>query len=286
MAAGLALLLLCSCQQAYFRTLNLGLSEDGATSVEFNATRALSLDVYRPRPATTGAPVVVFFYGGTWRDGSRSYYRFVGEALSRHGVLVVIPDYRKSPAHIFPTFMEDAAEAAAWARSHAAEFGGDPSRVHLMGHSAGAHMAALLATDARYLKHHGLEPRDFASVIGMSGPYDFLPSTEPLVKKAFGQPADWSLTQPLHFVDGDEPPFLLLHGGSDYRVKPVHSRRLAARLRAAGAPVTMRIIRNTGHVAVVNGFVSPRYSPVLRQTLDWIAAESSSPAAATTGGRR
>src|SRR5207344_3370970 len=153
--------------------------------VVYDAPNALSLDVYRAQGARGPAPVVLFFYGGTWSEGEREYYRFVGESLSSHGVAVLVPDYRKAPAHPFPEFMVDAASAAAWAKAHAAEFGGDPARIHLMGHSAGAHMAALLATDPRYLARWQLRPRDFASVIGLSGPYDFLPIRERKVQRVF-----------------------------------------------------------------------------------------------------
>jgi len=266
----LALAACASVQPLYFRTVNHGVPVVPVRSVEYSPAHAQSLDVYLPRNATGPAPVVLFFYGGTWRDGRREYYRFVGEALSRHGVLVLIPDYRKAPANVFPAFMEDAASAAAWAKRHAAELGGDPARVHLMGHSAGAHMAALLAADPRYLAREGLQPRDFASVIGLSGPYDFLPITEVKVKRVFPDKSSWPQTQPVNFVDGDEPPFLLLHGASDRRVWTSNSVRMADRLRAAGVPVTLQIAPKTGHIAMVNGFRSPRFSPALAETLAWI----------------
>ncbi|MEO7252594.1 MAG: carboxylesterase family protein, partial [Arenimonas sp.] len=100
LATALASLLLSGCQQVYFRALNLGISTDAARSVQFDAAHGLWLDVYAPKNASAPAPVVIFFYGGSWRDGDRAFYRFVGEALSRNGVLVVIPDYRKAPAAI------------------------------------------------------------------------------------------------------------------------------------------------------------------------------------------
>lgn len=120
----------------YFRALNLGLGE--GRSVQFDRDRQLSLDIYRPTGAQGRTPVVVFFYGGSWRSGERAYYRFVGQALARRGVMVVIPDYRKAPDHPFPDFMRDAASAVAWTRDNAGASGGDPSRIFLMGHSAGA----------------------------------------------------------------------------------------------------------------------------------------------------
>lgn len=276
-----------SVQPIYFGALNSAVPIVETHAVEFEAAHALSLDVYPARGATGPAPVVLFFYGGTWIDGHREFYRFVGESLSRNGVTVVVPDYRKAPADPFPAFMEDAAAAAAWTKRHAGEFGGDPGRIHLMGHSAGAHMAVLLAADPRYLAAHALAPRDFASVIALSGPYDFVPSKERKVLGVFPDRERWPETQPMNFVDGDEPPFLLLHGGVDRRVRKVQSERLAARLQAAGVPVSLEIVRNTRHIAMVNGFRSPAFSPVLADTLAWIRggeAQAVAAAAAASAG--
>jgi acetyl esterase/lipase len=275
-----AALLLSGCHEAYFRALNARVPADASQSLQFDPKHELSLDIYRPQGAKSAAPVVVFFYGGSWHDGNRAYYRFVGEALSRRGMLVIIPDYRKAPANIFPAFMEDGAAATAWTRAHAREFGGDPARIFLMGHSAGAHIAALLATDQRYLEKWQMQPRDLAGVIGLAGPYDFLPITEPRIKEVFGSEANWPMSQPVNFVDGDEPPFLLLHGGSDRRVWQRNSEQLASRLNAAGEAVTLRIIPHTGHVGLVNGFLSPRFSPVLEQSVEWIDSRQSASASA------
>ena len=263
-------LLLTACQPAYFKVLNAAVTSDISESRVFDAAHGLSLDVYRTRTLARPAPVVVFFYGGSWQGGRREYYRFVGEALSKRGVVVVIPDYRKAPQHVFPAFMEDAAAATAWTIAHAAQIGGDPGRVYVMGHSAGGHIAALLGTDSRYLARQGLRSRQLAGVIGLAGPYDFLPITDPSLQHVFGAQTDWPISQPVNFVDGDEPPFLLIHGASDRSVWPMNSEHLAKRLRDAGEPVTLRIIPNTGHIGLVNGFLSPRFSPVLQETVNWI----------------
>ena len=262
-------LVLCGCQQAYFRALNLGIGE--GRTVEFDREHRLSLDIYRPAGVQLNAPVVVFFYGGSWRSGDRAYYRFVGQALARRGVLAIIPDYRKAPDHPFPDFMLDAASAVAWTRNNVAASGGDRSRIFLMGHSAGAQIAALLATDGRYLATHGLRPRDLAGVIGLAGPYDFLPLTEPAIKQALGPSIGWRNTQPINFVDGDEPPFLLLQGDVDKRVDPGNAPRFAERLRAHGVSVTLTIVPGVGHVAMLNGFYSTRWSPALQDSVEWIA---------------
>ena len=269
--AAVATLIATGCQGAYFATINAGVRDGDVRSFEYDAGHDLALDLYRP-VAARPAPVVVFLYGGSWRNGERNYYRFVGTALARRGVLVIIPDYRKAPAAPFPAFMDDAARAVAWARAHAAEHGGDPARIHVMGHSAGAHIAALLATDDQYLRRVGMAPRDLAGVVGLAGPYDFLPITDPKIKDVFGAEADWPRSQPVNFVDGDEPPFLLLHGGADRTVWPRNSENLAAKLRATGEPVTLTIVPGVSHVGLVNGFLSPRFSPVLADSLQFIEA--------------
>ena len=271
-ALALCVLLLAACQAVYFKAVNAGVPR--GTSVAFDAAHGLDLDVYRPASPREGTPVVVYFYGGSWRNGARDDYRFVGDALARQGVLVVVPDYRKAPDHVFPTFMHDAASAVAWARAHAAEFGGDPQRLFVMGHSAGGQIAALLATDARYLAPHGLRPRDLAGVIGLAGPYDFLPLTDDGIKQAFGPREHWQDTQPIAFVDGDEPPFLLIQGDADRVVDPGNAARLAARLREHGETVTVTQVHGVGHVGLVNGFRTPRASPVLAESVAWIQRAS------------
>lgn len=273
-------LVLAGCQGLYFHALNLGV--DAGETVQFDANKALAMDVYRPSAAAAAAPTLVFFYGGSWNSGERAYYAFVGRALAKRGILVFIPDYRKAPAHPFPAFMEDAASAVAWARAHSRQFGGDEHRIFLMGHSAGAQIAALLGTDGSYLAAQGMKPHDLAGIIGLAGPYDFLPLTEPAVKQALGPEDGWPRTQPINFVSGDEPPFLLLQGTDDSRVDPGNATRLAGRLRAYGQPVTVVMVPGVGHVGLVNGFYSTRLSPALVDSVEWIKQHG--PASARLGG--
>ena len=158
-----------------------------------------------------------------------------------------------------------------WARDHAKEFGGDPDRLYLAGHSAGAHIAALVATDARYLKIHGMAPRELAGVIGIAGPYDFAPITDADLQPIFGRtPEEWVDSQPINFVDGDEPPFLLLHGDDDKTVWPRNSERLAAKLRAAGVAVDYRIYPGLGHVRILSAFRFPSLGPTLEDTRSYV----------------
>ena len=266
----LACLTLGGCSGAYYRAINLGVDDARITSETYDAPRQLALDVHRPAAGATAPPVVVFLHGGSWRHGSREGYRFVGQRLAQAGALVLVPDYRKAPGHAFPDFMYDAARATAWARSNAARLGGDPERVFVMGHSAGAHIAALLATDARYLASVGLAPRDLAGVVALAGPYDFLPLTDPELHEVFGAEKDWPLSQPVNFANGDEPPFLLLHGRDDRIVWALNSERLKAKLDAGGTPVRYVPIAGTGHIGILLSLRRKQVSPALAETLRFL----------------
>jgi acetyl esterase/lipase len=213
-------------------------------------------DVYRPGGPAQAAPVVVFFYGGSWQGGERGHYRFVGEALASEGVMVVVPDYRVWPDARFPDFIEDGARAVAWVRAEIGYHGGDPDQIYLMGHSAGAHIAALLALDPRYLARAGVNRGVLAGLIGLAGPYDFLPLRDETLKRIFEVP-DMAQTQPITFVDGEAPPALLLHGQSDVTVLPRNSARLAQALEAAGVAVEHREYANLGHIGLVLALAAP-----------------------------
>lgn len=246
LAAALLALIATGCQSVGFGIANAGVPAPAA-SVVYDRQRNLSLDIYRPAaPANSPAPVVVFIYGGSWRSGERGQYRFVGQRLAQSGVLAIVADYRTFPRAVFPGFVEDAAGAVAWARAHAAEHGGDPQRLYVAGHSAGALIAALIGVDARYLAPHGMTPRDLAGVIGLSGPYDFEIAG---YEDVFGPEAQWPQAQPIHFVDGDEPPFLLVHGTGDQVVEAKDSQEMAGKLRNAGVRAELLWLPDAGHLA-------------------------------------
>jgi acetyl esterase/lipase len=241
------------------------------------------LDLYRPDGKPTGPggrfPVVVFFYGGSWRDGSKADYLFVAAALARRGILVMVPDYRLYPQTMFPGFLDDCATAVAWSEAHAADYGGAADDLFLMGHSAGAYNAVMLALDPAYLAAAGTSRDRLRGVIGLAGPYDFLPIVDPLVIAVFGS-ADNPATQPISYVDGRNPPLLLLDGSDDTTVLPRNTLALAAKVRAAGGPVQDKIYPGIGHVGMAIAF-APLFSgraPVLPDVMAFIHAHE--PAAA------
>lgn len=248
---------------------------------EATATTALAyapgerhmLDVYRPPAgAQQGrAPVIVFFYGGNWVSGDRADYAFVGRALAARGFVVVVPDYRLYPEVRYPDFLDDSAQAVAWTRRTIAAHGGDPERIFLMGHSAGAYNAAMLALDARWLGKQGEKPSVLRGWIGLAGPYDFLPIQNPTTRPVFDYPNTPPDSQPLGFVSAAAPPALLIAPKEDKVVNPARNTGgMAARLRENRVPVRELYYDGVGHATLVASL-----SPTLRRlapTLDAVDA--------------
>ena len=226
-----------------------GVLTEGGRDVAYGPHPRQRMDIYVP-PGGEDAPkpVVFFIYGGSWANGAKETYAFVGEALSARGFVTVIADYRLVPEVRFPVFIEDGALALRFVRDNIARFGGAPRQLHLMGHSAGAYNAMMLTLDMRYLAAVGLRSRDIRSTIGLSGPYDFLPFDIDITKEAFGNAGDPAQTQPVNFVRGDVPPIFLATGSDDTTVLPRNSERLAQALRRAGAKsVSLKIYPGLGH---------------------------------------
>ncbi|MDQ3288397.1 MAG: alpha/beta hydrolase [Pseudomonadota bacterium] len=277
----LGAVLTSGCESAIFRIANHGLEAPEAT-VRYSEDPDLALDIYQAVGASAAAPTVVFFYGGGWQRGERAQYQFVGRRLARHGVLVIVADYRTWPAAGFPAFVHDAARAVQWTQANVGSHGGDPQQIFLAGHSAGAQIAALLAADPRYLRDVGLEPSALAGVVGLSGPYDFVISGR--YRPVFGPPSQWPQAQAINFVDGNEPPFLLIHGSDDGVVAPRNSEQLARKLRTSGVPARVVLIEDAGHSAPLMGLYDPDRSPlVVPAILDFVgpAAGNESPAIET-----
>lgn len=235
-----------------------------------------TFDVYEPKGVASGsAPLVVFVYGGSWDSGEKSIYRFVGKVLASRGFVTVIPDYRIYPEVKYPDFLRDNAEAVAFAHSHAADWGADPHRLFLAGHSAGAYNVAMLAIDRRWLAPVGLDPRrDVAGVVGLAGPYDFLPLRDDKLKIIFGPEDTRPDTQPINHVDGMAPPMLLLAGSKDKTVDPGNSTRFATAIEARGGTASARIVPGKSHVSLLTSLLpsSDGHSGTLDAVAEFINA--------------
>jgi len=233
------------------------------------------VDVYRPARAAPrgGWPVVVFFYGGSWNKGERADFAFVGEALASRGILTMVADYRLYPEVRYPEFLKDGATAVAWALTHADRLGGNPQRVFVMGHSAGAYNAAMVALDARWLKATDHAPRELAGFIGLAGPYDFLPIENPDAQPVFFHPDYPPGTQPLQHASRGAPRSFLGAAASDKLVNPQrNTQALAAKLQSLGVPVTVRVYEHASHVTLIGAFGAPLrwLAPVLEDVAAFV----------------
>jgi len=227
------------------------------------------LNIYVPNNITGTVPVVVFFYGGNWNSGSRKDYKFVGEAMASRGILAVVADYRLYPEVRYPAFLKDSAAAVAWVARHVRAYGGDPERLFVMGHSAGAYGAAMVALDDRWLAHSGLSPAILRGWIGLAGPYEFLPVTNLNTRPVFLYPDTPLDSQPVRHVTGKAPPSLLIAPKNDQLVDPHRNTGgLANALRQAGAPVDDIYLDWTSHTSLVGSLARPLR--VLAPTLDLV----------------
>jgi acetyl esterase/lipase len=237
-----------------------------ARGVPYGEDPRQKLDLYGPawRPGQPLRPVIVFFYGGGWDSGSRDLYGWAAQALAARGFLVALPDYRVVPEVHFPGFIEDAAAAAARVAEIAQTYGGDPARLGVAGHSAGAHLAMMITLDRRYMEAVG-QPKLIKAAAGLAGPYDFLPLGVPSAIAAFGRAPDLTLTQPVTFVRADAPPLWLGHGAADDVVHTEDTTILDERMRAVGGRSEAVLYPGLNHADLIATF-SPlfrRKAPVL-----------------------
>jgi len=208
------------------------------------------LDIYAPEQRGAPAPVVFFIYGGGWNRGERSDYQFVGRALASRGFVTVIADYRLVPEVTYPGFLEDSANALRWVQDNIANYGGDPNRLFLAGHSAGAYNAVMLALDPSFRQEYGVT-MPILAVAALSGPYDFYPFEYDEVRNAFGQAPNPEGTQPINLITAEAPPMYLATGTSDPIVRMQNTERFAGRLRAQGVWVTTQYYDGFGHMEPV-----------------------------------
>ncbi|QYF92242.1 alpha/beta hydrolase [Massilia sp. PAMC28688] len=269
-AAGIVLGALAACSPlGALNALSPGKSLRTSAGVPYGASPRHKLDIYTPEQSVANAPVIVFFMGGNWVKGERGDYAFVGRALAARGYVVVIPDYRLYPEVTYPDFLDDSAGAVAWTAREISRFGGDPSRLYVMGHSAGAYNAAMVALDPRYLAKFGMRASALRGLIGLAGPYDFLPIHNPTTKPVFDFPNTPPASQPIHHVSKAAPPALLIAANDD---DLVNARRntgaLANKLRAKGVTVQEVYFDGVSHTTLVASLAAPLRS--LAPTLDVI----------------
>ena len=215
------------------------------------------LDLYLPE-RRVGAPLVLFLHGGAWSMGDKAQYALVGDQLARNGAVTALVNYRLSPAVQHPAQAQDVAAAIAWLYRRGTEYGGDPARLMLIGHSSGAHLAALVALDPSYLADQGLSPATIHRVVGIAGAgYDLdaryaATPLAPVLNAVFGtDTSQWPLAAPLRYVTGSAPPFYLLHGLNDTSAPSASTQVFATALQEAGVPTQLDLLPGQDHVEVV-----------------------------------
>jgi acetyl esterase/lipase len=278
-------------------------------SIAYRAGSRGKLDVYSPGRKLKGSaalaaasvdasPIILFFYGGSWQQGDRDMYRFVGTSLAKRGITVVIPDYRLYPKVQFPQFMSDAADAYLWTWLNLAKRSNGKHRpIIVMGHSAGANMAALLTLDPSYLatSNAALAAADQplpppAGLIGLAGPYAFHPLATASVKAVFQDLKDQDKARPIAFAKYPAPSTLLVHGTGDETVKLSNTRDFAAALVANQHKVQVEELPDIGHMGLVTAIAKPlRWrAPVLDRVVGFMvhngflqASKSAAPVASS-----
>ena len=245
------------------KVLNSLVPENGyelVSGVEYGTNARQKLDIYLPKAtekSTALKKVIIFYYGGNWDSGERADYKFAAEALVSHGYIVVIPDYRVYPEVLFPALMADPVSAAKWVKTNIKKYNGDANKVFLAGHSAGAHIAVMMAINPEYLAQVSLKPNDFAGVIGLAGPYDFLPLKSDRLKTIFGSEAEQWKSQPINFVNGKNPPLFLAVGMKDDTVWPRNTINLAKKIKEKNGLVEVHEFASYGHVDMVAKLAKP-----------------------------
>jgi len=235
--------------------LNSVTPESGYTvqsSIAYGKNKRQTFDVYHPDSVKEGSPVLVFIYGGAWRKGSKEDYKFVGEAFSTQGYQVIIPDYRLYPEVQYPDIITDVYESIVYLQEQRAQLTIKSDQIVLMGHSSGAHAAALLGSSVAYFG----ESDFITAIVGLAGPYD-LPLENEEVHAVFASTRNEASVNPIELVTPLHPETLLLHGDDDERVAPWHTLRYERRLRSVGVPVRAEILSGVGHADIVAGLATP-----------------------------
>lgn len=276
----LVYLLLQGCTQSSLYIVNSLARLDDYTVVQdikYGPHALNHLDIYIPslsqQEQLTKRPVIIFFYGGCWGACSSGYkedYLFVAQSLTSQGYVAVLADYRQYPEVGFSEIIEDARLATEWVKENIDNYAGNSNSLFLMGHSAGAHIAAILTLDESYLSEK--TQKATKGFIGLSGPYDFLPFTEPYQRTVFAPEEKYRQSQPINYVDGSEAPLLLLYGNDDETVKPRNIINLAKKVQQKGGRVKTHYYKKVDHVDILASLSIPLRdsNPVMADIINFI----------------
>jgi len=266
------ILFLTSCASTSIKIVNSLAKNKGYTltgNIPYGPHKLNKLDLYLPTqtPANDKAKAtIVFFHGGCWgacMQFRKEAYLFVGQALASKGHIVVIANYRTYPQVRFHSLIRDAAQSVEWVKQNITRYGGHSNSIFLMGHSAGAHMAATLTYDRRYLKKTTW--KSLKGMIGLAGAYDFYPFDQGYQFKVFAPRSSYPDSQPIRFVRGNEAASLLLYGSKDRVVRLQNIVNLSNKIKTKGGKVETHYYKKLGHVSIVSSLSLPfqRSRPVL-----------------------
>lgn len=255
-------LLLSSCSSAGLALINtrakLSSNHTLTSDIQYGEKPWQKLDLYIPKNDNQQTDInanLIFFYGGGWSDGSKEQYYFVASKFANLGYTVIVPDYVKFPQGKFPAFIEDGAQTIAWLKQNIHQYGGNTDNIFIAGHSAGAHLGALLLADSNYLNQVGAKPNDINGFAGLSGPYGFTPKA-PRFVRIFEPPSNYPKMNVINYIDGDEPPMLLLHGEADRLVSIENMHSSVNKAIEVGGIANGIIYPNVSHVRLLLGITS------------------------------
>ncbi len=259
----------CSLQPVH-KAKNIPYREANATS----GTGVQHLNVYAPRRRQQPAPVLIFIHGGRWKSGKKELYYYLGKRLARKGVVAVVIDYPLSPAARYNEMAHSAARAVQWTQAHIADYGGDPDRIFVSGHSAGGHLAALITVRNGYFDTLGIaNPIRGVVLIDAAGldMYGYLSERAPEERKyqtTFSKnPTTWKEASPLYHLHAGLPPFLIYRGGKTYPSIIKSNDKFAEALQPYGSMMDYRVQPGKKHIPMILQFLfswNPRYREIVR----------------------
>ncbi len=255
---GIYAVLLSSCTSASFFIANFPTNIFSDQKIEGNISYGTEdyqkLNIYLPDKLSEKTPVIIFLYGGGWSTGNKDQYKFVADAFTSEDYIFVIPDYVKYPEGKFPQFEYDTAKAISWVKNNISKYSGDTDNIYLMGHSAGAYMGAMALADDKYLAEYNLKPKAIKAFIGLSGPYNFTPEEE-RYKKVFAEVSnDYDKMHVNTYVNGAEPPMLLIHGAKDNIVQKANMYALEKALKKENVKVQTKLYKDFNHIDTISNF--------------------------------
>ncbi len=240
----------------------VGVSKD----INYGDAPLQNLDMYYPKPLAQAMqtqsvidksyPMVVFVYGGSWENGSKEDYAFVGQSLAQAGYVTAVVNYRKAPEHVYPDFVKDTAKAIAWSYDNAPKFHANPKRLAVVGHSAGAFNAVAAISNSDFLAPYGLSPDAISAVVGIAGPYsyDFRKFDS---ASAFASDATPDEVMPDRQIKGKQPPYLLLTAENDKIVYDTNTIKMTQALKDFGATVETGQIKGASHATSIGAMAKP-----------------------------